>query len=462
MKINESIFKAYDIRGTYPEQINRKTAFCIGSGFAELIKDKSNEEQPLVIIGRDARPSSPEIFEGLLAGIGDKGGEVVEIGTCSTPLLYFGVNHLEAEAGIMITASHNPPQYNGMKLVGQQALPLKSEEIDNLEQKALQFASEAPEPISASQEVATRDISTNFVDFLIQDREISLPDPIVVDCGNGMSGPVVGQVLSRLGVEYKPLYFEPDCSFPNHEANPLKEETLDSLKSSLEKKKAFLGVAFDGDGDRVGFVDENGNIISGDMITALLSRKILKEKGGGAVVYDLRSSKIVPEIIKKFGGEPIESRVGYPFIRHLMKENDAVSGGELSSHFYFPFQFEDKTAYFESGILALLEILELISETGKSLSELVEPLQEYVQSGEVNFELNNKKEVMEKLEEHYEKDAERISHLDGIKLVFKDWWFNLRPSNTEPYLRLNLEAETKKMMEEKLEEVRGLIKEYGE
>lgn len=461
MKINEDIFKAYDIRGTYPEQIDKKTAFCIGFGLVQFLQEKTKNSSPSVVVGQDARPSSPKIFSGLVSGINKAGGDLITIGQSSTPMLYFGVNYLGAAGGVMITASHNPAGTNGMKLTREKAIPISADSgMEKIKEKALAVAKDNPE--FPEFELKKKDIQTEYVDFLTNGKEVNLETPIVIDFGNGMAGPPVEEALNRLEIPYKALYSKPDCRFPNHEANPLKEETLAAVKTELQNSDYLLGAAFDGDGDRVGFLTEKAKMIGGDFITALLARSLLKKKKTGKVIYDLRSSKIVPEVIKKKGGKAVETRVGHSFIKGLMREEDADFAGELSSHFYFPFQFDQKTAYFESGIMALLEILELISKTGKSLSELVEPLQKYYQSGEINFELNNKDEVMKKLERYYEDEAGRISHLDGVKIDFEEWWFNLRPSNTEPYLRLNLEAETKNLLEEKVEEVRGLIEEYRE
>lgn len=460
-KINEEIFKAYDIRGTYPDQLDGKAAFCIGGGFLQFIKQKSDKKTPKIIIGRDARPSSPELFEALASGIKKQGGVVVDIGQSTTPMLYFGVNYLKADGGIMITASHNPAGYNGMKLTRNRANPVaQGTGMEEIKKKALEISKSSLEAskISCREETIRQD----YIDSLTKDINFSLDQKIIVDCGNGMAGILVGDILDKMGVEYEPLYFEPDCTFPHHEANPLKDETLEDIREKIKEINSPLGVAFDGDADRVGFLDEKGELIGGDFITGILAKRILQDGGPGRVVYDLRSSKVVPEIVRKQGGEPVETRVGHSFIKALMREKEAVFAGELSSHFYFPFPFEDGSAYFESAILAMLKLLEIISKSGESLSKLVEPLRKYYQSGEINFEVKNKGEVMNKLEENYEEKAQRVSRLDGVKIDFKDWWFNVRPSNTEPYLRLNLEANTEKLMEEKVEEMRGLIEEYGE
>ncbi|HDI02764.1 MAG TPA: phosphomannomutase/phosphoglucomutase, partial [Candidatus Aenigmarchaeota archaeon] len=259
-------------------------------------------------------------------------------------------------------------------------------------------------------------------------------------------------VLERLGIEYKGLYLDVDCSFPNHEANPIKEETLKDLKEAVKREGALLGIAFDGDGDRLGVVDENGSVVPGDFLIALIAKNILR-KGGAKILYDLRSSKVVPEVIREMGGIPVKSRVGHSFISRKMKEEDIEFGGELSGHFYFK-----KTFYVESSILALINLLELISRENAKLSELVKPLKRYYKSGEVNFEVRDKEGKLKEIEEIYRERGAKIEKIDGVTVEFEDWWFNLRPSNTEDLLRLNLEAKTRELMEEKLKEVEEIIR----
>lgn len=455
MNLHTEIFKAYDIRGTYPEQINKEFAFLFGRAYLDFIKELSSKENPKIIIGRDTRPSSPEIFNGLVSGINREGGEVISVGQSSTPMLYFATNFLSGDGGLMITASHNPAGYNGLKVVREKAIPIGGESgFEQIKEKAVEFKNSNLE-IKERLEFQKREIYSDYISFLTKDQKVNFGGKVVVDPGNGMQGLILKEVLNKLEVDYCPLYFEPDCTFPNHESNPLKEETLHDLKETMKEKGASLGIAFDGDGDRVAFVDEKRNTIGGDFITALLSKKRLEKKESGSIVYDLRSSKIVPEVIKENGGTPIKSRVGHSFIKVTMRENNSIFAGELSSHFYYPFEFNNGVAYFESSTRAMIEVLETLSKTEKNLSEIIAPFRKYFQSGEINFEVEDKEETIKRIAEEYPKGE--ISRLDGLTVEFDKWWFNLRPSNTEPLLRLNLEADTEQLMKEKIEEIKSLV-----
>jgi len=435
------IFRAYDIRGKYPEEINSEIVFKIGCAFGKFINGKK------IVVGSDARESSPELKQALVAGLNKAGKEVIDIGFSTTPMFYFAVNHLGADGGVMVTASHLGKEYNGLKLVEKGALSLTYDsgigEIEKMVEK------ETYEEVEGR---ATKiDVKKDYLDFLVKER-MELKGKIVVDAGNGMMGLVIGEVLERLGIEYKGLYLDVDCSFPNHEANPIKEETLKDLKEAVKREGALLGIAFDGDGDRLGVVDENGSVVPGDFLIALMAKNILR-KGGAKILYDLRSSKVVPEVIREMGGIPVKSRVGHSFISRKMKEEDIEFGGELSGHFYFK-----KTFYVESSILALINLLELISRENAKLSELVKPLKRYYKSGEVNFEVRDKEGKLKEIEEIYRERGAKIEKIDGVTVEFEDWWFNLRPSNTEDLLRLNLEAKTRELMEEKLKEVEEIIR----
>jgi len=452
VNIDSKIFKAYDIRGTYPDQVNAETFYLFGRAYLEFLEGSS------VVVGRDVRPSSFELFKALTAGIEEQGGQVINIGKATTPLLYFAVNHLEADGGLMVTASHNPAAYNGLKVTKEKAIPVGGESgfeeiqqrirnsnwnVDQLQEKMSQIQPEA------------RDIKQSYLRKIINKEKADFSGKVVVDCGNGMAGILIKPLLNEMGVNYEIIYEEPDCTFPNHEANPLKEENIKELKKTMKEEYADLGIAFDGDADRVSFINQEQELISGEYITALLARRQLKKKKG-AVVYDLRSSKIVPEVVKENGGEPIKSRVGHSLIKETMREKSAVFAGELTGHFYYPFEIKNNQVYFESPLLAVTQVLNEVSEQG-SLSELIKPLQKYYQSGEINFEVEDKQQVLEELEDHYREEAQQILHIDGISIEFEDWWFNVRPSNTEPLLRLNLEADTEKLMKQKTKEVKSLI-----
>lgn len=444
MGIKTEIFKSYDIRGVYPRQIDKKSCFLIGRAYLDFIKKFS--EKPKIVIGRDARPSSPDLFKGLTAGIKKEGGRVIDIGEVTTPMLYFGVNYLKADGGIMITASHNPSPYNGLKMTREKAIPISGETgLQEIKEKALSFKEAKIKEVK----VKKQDISKDYISFLTKDKEIDLEGKIGVDCGNGMTGPILRGVFQKLKVNFIPLYFKPDCTFPNHEANPFKEETLNDLKKVIKKEKAILGVAFDGDGDRVVFLDHKAEVIRGDFITSLLAKEILKEKSG-KVLYDLRSLWTPREVIKEAGGIPIMSRVGHSLIKEQMRKEKAVFAGEMSGHYFFRDFFGC-----ESGILTMIKILEIVTKEGKSLRELVGEFKKYFHSGEINFKVEDKEKVIKKLEKKYSQG--KISHLDGLTVEFDKWWFNVRPSNTEPLLRLNLEAKSKNLMKKKVKEIKNFI-----
>ncbi|MEF8846990.1 MAG: phosphomannomutase/phosphoglucomutase [Candidatus Paceibacterota bacterium] len=450
VNIDSEIFKAYDIRGTYPDQINPEIFYLFGRAYFEFLDGDE------VVIGRDARPSSFELFKALAAGIEEQGGQVINIGEATTPLLYFATGYFEASGGLMITASHNPAGYNGLKVTGENGIPVSGEtgfdEIQELINNSDWEVKSLQEKMSQIQP-DTREVKQEYLRRLV--TEINLNQKIAIDCGNGMAGILVEPLLNELGIDYEMLYSEPDCTFPNHEANPLKEETLKDLKQLMKKEDIEIGVAFDGDADRVGFVDKDLGVIGGDYITALLAEEQLKDKKG-PVVYDLRSSKIVPEVISNNGGEPVKTRVGHSFIKQIMREKEAIFAGELSSHYFYPFEIKNRVTYFESPLLAVIQLLKKISGQ-ETLKDLIRPLKKYYQSGEINFEVDNKKQIMDDLVEHYEEEAQQVLHLDGISIEFDDWWFNVRPSNTEPVLRLNLEADNEQLMKEKTKEVRSLV-----
>lgn len=448
MTLNPNIFRAYDIRGLYPQEINEEVVYKIGRALTRFLKPRK------IVVGRDARSSSPLLRDALVKGLTEQGGVVVDIGPSTTPMLYFGVNFLEAEAGVEISASHNPSQYNGLKIVREKAIPIGRESGLREIEKLSQSPDSEWRASNKKGKVVSQDIKKDYLNFLAL-REVKLPGRVVVDAGNGMAGLLLHDVLKKLKVDYEPLYFEPDCTFPHHEANPLKEETLADLKEKMREQGALLGVAFDGDGDRVAFSDEKGEQVSADLITALIARQFLREKGSGTILYDLRSSRTVPQLIKEEGGRAVKTRVGHSFIKAQMREEDALFAGELSGHFYFPFDFPKGRAYFEVGLLAMNKIFEIMAALRQPLSELIKPLQRYYHSGEINFKAEDKKGALEKVAQHYSDG--KVSLLDGLTIEYPAWWFNLRPSNTEPFLRLNLEAERQELMEAKLEEIKALL-----
>ena len=445
-KIDPTIFKAYDIRGLVPQQLDEDVAYRIARAFVTAVKCKR------VVVGNDMRESAKEIGGATIRGLIDQGADVVPIGLTSTSMYYYAVNKLNGDAGVMVTASHNPAEYNGFKMTGPGAIPsIALITNDKLWQMAQ--AGDFPIPMYKGELLPQVNVLENYVEAVLENAGIrdfgNLK--IVVDAGNGMAGLILPKLFEKVGSKAIPLYWELDGTFPNHEANPLKIETLDALRAKVTSESADLGVAYDGDADRVAFVTEKGDPISGDLITALIAREMLRKKPGAKILYDVRSSRVVKEEIEKAGGIPVMSQVGHGLIKRQMREIGGYFGGELSSHYYFSDFF-----YTDNGDLAMLNIIKLLLNEGKLMSELVAPLQQYYHSGEINSEVHDMKGKLAILESTY--DGGKISHLDGLSVDFDDWWFNVRPSNTEPLLRLNLECKTKEMLAEKTEELLKIIR----
>lgn len=436
-----SIFKAYDIRGIVGEELTEQLAFKIGRGFATLLKPK------MVVVARDMRPHSPGMSEALVKGLTLQGVDVVDIGLASTPMCYFANGSLKADASIMITASHNPGEYNGFKLCRADAVPISGQTgIKELEKIVLEESFD----LQADQigNISEKDIQSEYVDHIRGFAQLSAPLHLCIDFANAM-GIAEATVFKDL-FTYDELFADYDGSFPNHEANPLDEETFEALQEKVRAGTYDFGIAFDGDADRVGFVDEKGDIVSMDMITALIAESLL-QKNKGVVFYDLRSSKAVKELIEENGGEARMCRVGHAFIKAQMREANAVFAGELSGHYYF------RENYFtESSGLAVIYIANLVSQSGKKLSELVAPIRKYVASGEINSRVNDPQSVFSKVKETF--PNAHTFELDGLSVELDDWWFNVRMSNTEPLCRLNLEAPTKEKMEEKRDQLLELIR----
>ena len=436
------IFKAYDIRGLVPEEINTETAFRIGNAVARYLKAKN------IVVGRDMRIHSPEICQAAIRGINQAGVEVVDIGLCTTPALYYADGAGRHGGALMVTASHNPPQYNGFKLCREEAVPMSYE--TGIEEIEIIFNQNKIYRADRPGRLLRKDMSQEYVKHVLGFVQFIKPLTVVADAGNGMAGKYLPSLFKELPCRLEPLYFELDGTFPNHDADPLKEENLADLKARVRETQADLGVAFDGDGDRVAFVDENGQTVSNDLTAALIAREVLNSWPGSVVVYDLRSSMVVAEEIKKWGGQPLESRVGHSYIKQLMRERNAVFGGELSGHYYFRENF-----FADSGLIALIKVLNLISSQDEPFSELVRPLRRYWAGGEINFRVLDKEAKIEEIAKIFS-DGE-VYFLDGVSVRYPDWWFNVRQSNTEPLLRLNLEARTQSMMEEGLKRLRTVI-----
>jgi phosphomannomutase len=437
------IFRAYDIRGLYPSELNEELAYKIGRAFVSFLNVKS------VVVGSDARLSSPQLFEALTKGINDQGADVINIGLCSTPMFYFCSGG--AEASIMVTASHNPKEFNGFKLCRENAFPISEENGIKDIQRLVQDNNFAK---AEKGEITQKNCLDSFIKQNLGFLENIKPLRIILDSGNGMSGYTFPKIFEQIeGVDLITLYEELDFSFPNHEANPLNFDTLKDLQKEVVKEKADFGIATDGDGDRCIFIDETGGIISSDLTTALIAIQILKHNPRTSIMYDIRCSKIVKETIEQNGGKAVMSRVGHSFIKKQMRENDILFAGELSGHLYFK-----ENNYAESAFISTAYIMNLLSSSGKKLSELVAPLHQYFFTGEINSKVINKETMMTKIESVYKDSSKEIMHLDGLSMYFEDWWFNLRPSNTENLLRLNLEANSNELMVEKKQELLNLIR----
>jgi phosphomannomutase len=445
--VNENIFKAYDIRGVYKEDLDDADAYDIGRAFVTFLGCKE------VVVGQDMRKSSPALFDALARGMMDQGADVIDIGYCSTPYFYFGT--AKHQAGVMVTASHNPAKYNGFKMCRENAIPISGDTgIMDIKQLVLRKGFADPETRGSitKKDIMQDFISHNlkFIDSSMEGRKIK----IVIDTGNGMGGYTYPRVFEKIkNIEVIPLFFDIDMSFPNHEANPLKLENVKDLQKAVVDNNADLGLAVDGDCDRCVFIDEKGEYISADLMTAVVARELLKENPGSPVLYDLRSSWITKDIIEESNGKPIMCRVGHAFIKKQMREEDAIFAGELSGHFYLKDSF-----FTESSIISSIIVINMLRREQKPLSGIIAPLKKYFQSGEINSEVADKQAKMDELVDMFKDEANIISHLDGIKLEFDDWWFNVRPSNTEPLLRLNLEAKTKEKMEEMRDRLLAIIR----
>jgi phosphomannomutase len=442
-----ALFKAYDVRGLAPDELTPEIAYAIGRAAVASLKLDD------VAVGRDMRISGPALSAALIDGIRDQGADVTDIGLVSTDALYFVVGRFGYSAGVMVTASHNPAKYNGFKICREEARALSlSTGLAEIRDVVLQ----GQPPINGRRGALKRqDRLDAYVDHVLGLVDVAKIRPlkIAVDAGNGMAGLTIPQTFKHLPCTIVPLYFELDGTFPNHEANPLEPENIEKLQQVVLQEQCDLGVAFDGDADRMFLIDERGRFISGDMVTTMVAGKMLERDPGAAVVYNLICSRAVPETIVRLGGRPIRSRVGHSYIKATMRAEDAVFGGEHSGHFYFRDNW-----YADSGMIALLTVLELLSEAHRPLSELLRPLDPYVRSGEINSEVVDPIVTMQAVEAVYEGMASTIDHLDGVTIQFSDWWFNLRPSNTQPLLRLNVEADDQETLNRKTKEVLGLIR----
>jgi phosphomannomutase len=446
--LHPSVFKAYDVRGIHPTELDEDGAYRVGRAYAEHFEPRT------VAVGHDMRLSAPAMYAAVVDGIADAGADVVELGLVGTEMLYHAVSELGLDGGICVTASHNPKEYTGMKIVRRGALPVGGDS-GLAEIRARAEAGFGPSAQRGS--VRGEDVWPTFVAKVLSfvDAEAIRPLRVVVDAANGMAGAMLPPVLERLPqLDVVRCYFEPDGSFPNHEPNPLLPENREFIVAKVTEEKADLGVAYDGDADRCFFVDDTGEFVPGDFVTALLAEAVLSKSPGEKVIYDVRASWGVPETIERAGGTPLVNRVGHAFIKQRMRAEDAVFAGEVSAHYYFR-DFSQA----DTGVVPFLVMLELLSRSDATFSELLRPYrQRFFLTGEINTVVADVPLKLQELKERYTAEGGRVSHLDGISIDFDDWHFNVRPSNTEPLLRLNLEALSEELMVEKRDEVLGVIR----
>ena len=446
--LDPKVFKAYDVRGLYPEELDEEGARAIGRAYVEQFEPRR------IAVGRDMRLSSPTMAEAVIRGASEAGAEVLDIGLAGTEMLYFAVGELGLDGGIAVTASHNPKEYTGMKIVRAGALPVGDESgLLDVRDRAVSLTATS-RGLTPGQ-VQEYDVWPAFVERVLSFVDVDAIEQlrVVIDAANGMGGTMLPPVLERLPLDAVRCYFEPDGSFPNHEPNPLLPENREFIVSKTTEEGADLGVAYDGDGDRCFFVDDTGDFVPGDFITALLAESILEKEPGGKIIYDVRASWAVPETIERAGGIPLVNRVGHAYIKHRMREEDAVFAGEVSAHYYFR-DFSQA----DSGVVPFLLLIELISKRGRKLSELLAPYRErYFITGELNTPVADVALKLEELEERFGPEG-TVSHLDGLSVDAEDWRMNVRPSNTEPLLRLNLEARSRELMESTRDEVLGVIR----
>jgi phosphomannomutase len=442
------VFKAYDVRGIYPGELDESGAYAIGRAYVEQFEPRR------MAVGRDMRLSSPNMAAAVIRGAAEAGAEVLDLGLVGTEMVYFAVGELELDGGIEVTASHNPKEYTGMKIVRRGALPVGGESgLLDVRDRALKIDDAAG---AAPATVTPYDIWPAYVDRVLSfiDVDALRPLKVVIDAANGMAGAMLPPVLERLPIEVKRCYFDPDGSFPNHEPNPLLPENREFIVAKTLEEGADLGVAFDGDADRCFFVDDTGEFVPGDFATALLAESVLAKEPGAKIIYDVRASWAVPETIERAGGTPLVNRVGHAYIKHRMRKEHAAFGGEVSGHYYFR-EFSQA----DSGVVPFLLMLELVSKSGRTLSELLARYRsEYFITGEINTPVADVALKLQELKERYASEG-TVSHLDGVSFDADDWHFNVRPSNTEPLLRLNLEARgSHAKMEAKRDEVLSLIR----
>ena len=450
MSINPNIFKAYDVRGLYPEEINEDGARQIGRGFVAYLRAKR------IGVSRDMRVSSPAIAAAFIDGARSQGADVVDYGMMGTDMLYFAVAKDKLDGGAQITASHNPKQYNGIKMVRREAFPLSGDAgIGDI--RDMIASNSLPAPAAKPGVISSRDVVNEYVKHVLSfiDPSIIKPFNVVLDAGNGIAGMVAPRLFEQLPCKTTRLCFEVDGTFPNHEANPLIEENRRDIVERVVREHADIGIAWDGDADRCFFIDGAGEFIAGDFVTALLAEAFLIKHPGAKIVYDVRASYAVKDTAARYGSEALMNRVGHAFFKRRMREENAIFGGEVTGHYYFRDNF-----YADNGFIPALLILELMSRKGQTLQQLVDPLrQKYFISGEINTRVSDVRKAQEKIDAlRWKYQSGRVYGMDGVSAEFPEWHFNVRGSNTEPMLRLNLEATTERLMEQKRDEVLEFIR----
>jgi phosphomannomutase len=452
LKIDHNIFKAYDIRGVYPSQISESTAETIGRAFFKFLKQgPKNKEKLSIVIGRDNRISSFSLSEAFKEGLLKEGAQVIDVGLVSTPVFYFAVWHYNFGGGAQVTASHNPPEFNGFKLVKKTATVVgENTGMKKIKEIALNLQNISE--YNYQGKVVKKDVLRDYLKFNLKGIKLSKLKPfkLVLDTGNAVSGVLVKALKKYLPFKIYHLFPELDSTFPNHGLNPLEKKNLKDLQKTVKEKKADLGVIFDGDGDRIVFVDEKGEIIPSDLISALISKIILRKNKGAKIVYNVCLSNVVPETIKENKGQPIVSRIGHTFVKEKMITEKALFGAEYSGHY-----FHKDHHFCEAPLFVVFKLMEEISRERKPISEIISSFRKYFYSGIINFRVKNKRKKLKEIEERYKNG--KISHLDGLRVDFPDYWLNVRPSNTEDLLRVVVEAKIKRLMTDKLREIKKII-----
>ncbi|MCB9362758.1 phosphomannomutase/phosphoglucomutase [Candidatus Woesearchaeota archaeon] len=456
MEFDTSIFKAYDIRGRFPEQLNKDLVYNIGKAYVKLIREENSDKEHLTIaVGQDMRLSSPELARSLIDGITSTGANVVDLGLVSTPTFYFAVSKYGYDGGIQVSASHNPKEYNGLKVVRAKAYPMGLD--TGLARIRDIVVTDDYEESKGQGKVSIQEESLNDVtDYSLEYYDFSVIEglKVVCDAANAMGSPDLQALFGKLRCELIEMNFDLDGTFPAHQADPYQEQNIVDLKAKVREVHADLGIATDGDGDRIFFIDNEGELIDPAIIRGMVAQEVLKHNPGTTICYDIRPGMITRDMIEEAGGKPEVTKVGHSLIKKHGIDVGAPFAGESSGHFFV----KTKYGFFEMPQIVALIIMKELCESGKSSAELVRPLRRYAHSGEINSEVEDKEGMMKKLEEIYGGSAKSVSWLDGVTIEFEDFWFNVRPSNTEPLLRLNLEARTRQVMEQKRDEILAIIR----